>query len=94
MDEDVSWKQKHMEIKVHFHRRMATPSPQQYAVADLHYWSLVEVIKEWISDPHTGAWFHLEPYKLLWKQSNKHKEVNIHSELYTSKVFHAEHQAL
>jgi hypothetical protein len=37
LDEDVSWQQKHMEIKVHFHRRIATPSPQQYAVADLHY---------------------------------------------------------
>jgi hypothetical protein len=94
LDEDAGWKQKRVEIKVPFHRRMATPGPQQYAVADLHYRSLVEVIKERISDPHTGARFHLEPYELLWKRSDKHREVNIHGELYTSEAFREEHQAL
>ena len=94
LDEDAGWKKTRVEIKVPFHSRMKIPGSQQYAAADLYHRSLVQVITERISDPHTGAQFHLEPYELLWKRSSQHKEVGIQGELYTSEAFREAHRAL
>jgi hypothetical protein len=94
LDADAGWRKTRVEITVPFHSRMKTPGSQQYVGADLYHRSLVEVITERISDPHTGAQFHLEPYELLWKRSDLHREVNIHGELYTSEAFREAHQAL
>jgi hypothetical protein len=94
LDIDAGWRKTRVEITVPFHSRMKSPGSQQYAGADLYHRSLVEVITERISDPHTGAQFHLEPYKLLWKRSDQHREVNVHGELYTSEAFREAHQAL
>jgi hypothetical protein len=94
LDEDAGWKKTRVEIKVPFHSRMKIPGSQQYAGADLYHRSLVPVITERISDPHNGAQFHLEPYELLWKRSDRHREVGIHGEMYTSEAFRGAHQAL
>jgi hypothetical protein len=94
LEEDAGWTKKRVEITVPFHQRMETPGVRQYVGADLYHRSLVQVIKERISDPHTAAKFHLEPYELLWKRSNQHREVNMHGELYTSEAFREAHRAL
>jgi hypothetical protein len=85
---------KRVEITVPFHQRMQTPGARQYVGVDLYHRSLVQVIKERISDSHTAAQFHLEPYELLWKRTDQHKEVKMHGELYTSEAFREAHQAL
>lgn len=59
-----------------------------------HHRSLVEVIKERISDPHTGSQFHMEPYELLWKPSDGRGEERLHGEIYTSPSFHDAHRQL
>jgi len=94
LDEDAGWKKKRIEITVPFHRRMKTPGSRRYAGVDLYHRSLVQVIKERISDSHTAAQFHMEPYELLWKRTDQHKEVKMHGELYTSEAFHEAHNAL
>jgi len=94
LDVDAGWRKTRVEITVPFHSRMNTPGSQQYVGADLYHRSLVDVITERISDPHTSAQFHMEPYELLWKRSDQHREVKMHGELYTSDAFREAHQAL
>jgi hypothetical protein len=91
---DAGWKKTRVEIKVPFHRRMKDPGTSLFVGIELHHRSLVDVIRERISDPHTGAQFHLEPYELLWKPTEQHQEVRIHGEIYTSPAFRDAHDAL
>lgn len=94
LDVDAGWKKKHVEITVPFHRQMESPGTSKFVTTELHYRSLVEVIRERVSDPHTAAQFHLEPYDLLWKPTAQHGEVKIHGEIYTSEAFHEAHVTL
>jgi hypothetical protein len=94
LDIDAGWRTKRVEIKVPFHRRMKNPGTSQFVGAELYHRSLVEVIKERVSDPHTGSQFHLEPYQVLWKPTDQHREVRIHGEIYTSPAFHEAHDTL
>lgn len=93
-DVDAGWRKKCIKISVPFHRRTESPGSREYAGAELYYRSLVDVIKEKVNDSHNVAQFHFEPYELLWKPTNRHKEVNVHGELYTSKVFLDAHHKL
>jgi len=94
LDVDAGWRKKQVEITVPFHRRMQSPGTSQFVCAELYHRSLVEVIKERISDPHTAARFHLVPYDLLWQRSDQHREVRLHGEIYTSKAFREAHNTL
>lgn len=94
LDVDAGWRKKRVEITVPFHTRMQNPGTRQFVCTELYHRSLVEVIRERISDPHTGAQIHLEPYELLWKRSDKHREVKLHGEIYTSEAFREAHAAL
>jgi hypothetical protein len=94
MDEDAGWKKTPIQISVPFHRRMKAPGPRNYVGADLYHRSLVEVISERIKDPHTAAHFHMEPYELLWKPTDQHKEVKLHGKIYTSEAFLQAHRTL
>ncbi|KZP06410.1 hypothetical protein FIBSPDRAFT_764436 [Athelia psychrophila] len=93
MDEDAGWKTSKVKISVPFHKRQATPGPCDYtAETDFHHRSLVDVLKERISDPHTGAHFHMEPYELRWKPNENHPEERLHGEIYTSPEFLEAHR--
>lgn len=46
---------------------MKSPGARTYASIDLHHRSLVQVIKERLTNHHDAAQFHVEPYELLWK---------------------------
>jgi len=94
LDVDAGWRKKQVEIKVPFHNRMQSPGTGQFVCGELYHRSIVEVIKERISDPHTAAKIHLEPYELLWKRSDQHREVRLHSEVYTSDAFREAHNVL
>jgi hypothetical protein len=91
LDVDAGWKKTSVEITVPFHRRMEKPGTAKFLAAELYHRSLVQVIIEKISDPHTAAQFHLEPYELLWKRSDQHREVKMHGEIYTSEAFREAH---
>jgi len=73
---------------------MQTPGTNQFICGELYHRSLVEVIRERISDPHTAPQIHLEPYELLWKRPNQHQEVKLHGEVYTSEAFREAHDML
>jgi len=94
LDVDAGWRKKQVEIKVPFHNRMQSPGTGQFVCGELYHRSIVEVIKERISDPHTAAKIHLEPYELLWKRSDQHREVRLHGEVYTSDAFREAHNVL
>jgi len=94
LDIDAGWRTKCVEINIPFHRRMKSPGTSQFVGIELHYRSLVEVIRERISNSHTGSQFHLEPYEMLWKPTDRHKEVKMHGKIYTSPAFHEVHDSL
>jgi hypothetical protein len=94
LDVDAGWKKTHVEITVPFHRRMKNPGTSQFVGAELYHRSLVDVIRERISDPHTATQIHLEPYELLWKRSDRHGEEKMHGEIYTSEAFREAHDTL
>lgn len=94
VDDDAGWKTTPVKIKVPFHKRMQNTGVQEYTAANLHHRSLVDVIRERITNPHTASQFHMEPYKLLWRPCEDRPEVRLHGELYTSDAFLEEHQAL
>jgi hypothetical protein len=93
-DVDAGWKKTRVEITVPFHSRMKSPGTCQFVGVELHHRSLVDVIVERISNPHTAAQIHLEPYELLWKRSERHREVKMHGEIYTSEAFREVHNTL
>lgn len=94
MDEDVGWKKTRVSISVPFNNRMSTTGVCNYANTVLNHRPLVQVIKEWLADPHNAAQFHMEPYKLLWQPTSNHQEVQVHGELYTSPAFIQAHREL
>ena len=94
VDDDAGWKTTPVKIQVPFHKRMQSTGVQEYTAANLHHRSLIDVIKEHITDPRSASQFHMEPYKLLWQPHRDHPEVRLHGELYTSDAFLEEHQAL
>ena len=93
-DEDAGWKTRQIQILVPFHYQMKSPGARDFVGAELHHRSLVEVIKERITDPHTAAHFHMEPFELLWKPTEQHNEVKMHGEIYTSEAFLQAHRTL
>jgi hypothetical protein len=94
LDVDAGWKKTKVEITVPFHRRMKVPGTAKFVAAELYHRSLVDVIKERISDSHAAVRMHLEPYDLLWKRSDQHREVKMHGEMYTSEAFREAHNNL
>ena len=77
MDVDAGWKTMLIKIKVPFHKCMETTGVKEYMAANLHHRSPINVIKECITDPHSGSTFYMEPYKLLWQPSEDHPEVRL-----------------
>ncbi|KAF7973294.1 hypothetical protein HWV62_15675 [Athelia sp. TMB] len=94
LDEDKGWMKKRIKISVPFAKNMARAGSQEYSGADLYHRSLVDVLKERISNPHAGQHIHMEPFKLNWQPTPQHSEVRIHGEMYTSEAFLDAHEAL
>lgn len=94
LDEAAGWIKTRIEMSVPFAKNTESPGNREYSGADLYHRSIVEVLKERISDPHAGERFHMEPYQLKWQPSDQHEEVQMHGEMYTSKAFIEAHDAL
>lgn len=81
-------------FSVPFHRRMSSTGPCDYTGVTFHHRSLVDVLKERISDLHTALKFHMEPYKLLWQPTDLHHQEHLHGEIFTLDAFHEAHNLL
>ena len=93
-DTDAGWMRKPISISVPFHQRTALPGPRQYVGAELYHRSIVKVVRERITDPQHAEHFHYEPYWLMWQPTDRHAEVRLHRELYTSEAFFEAHLEL
>lgn len=94
VDVDAGWNKSPIRISVPFHNGTINPGPQVYDGGYLYHRSLVDVIKERISDPHVAKNFHLEPYQLNWSPYPDSYEIPVYGELYTSPSFFQAHRAL
>jgi len=94
MDVDAGWKKKSISIPVPFHDRTHDPGVHQYICGELHYRSLVDVIKEKLTNAQDCEQFHLEPYELLWNPTDQDRDIRVHGELYNSPSFFEAHCAL
>ncbi|KAF7975060.1 hypothetical protein HWV62_10563 [Athelia sp. TMB] len=95
LDEDAGWKKKPIRIKVPFHRHTTKPGPREFAVGDLYHRSLVEIIREKLSNPADDAQFHYEPYELRWQpRADGATSTRVHGEFYTSPAFRSAHEKL
>lgn len=86
-DVDAGWIKTPIKISVPFHNRTSHPGPQPYAGGDLYHRSLIDVIKERISDTHTARRFHFEPYELTWAPHPNSYQIPVYGELYSSPAF-------
>ena len=92
LDDNAGWKCRTITICVPFSRRSANPGPKDYRVSDFYCRSLLSIIRERVSDPNGHHLFHYEPYELLWRHVNR--DIRVHGELYTSKIFLDAHHEL
>ena len=83
-NEDSGWKKATVWICTPFHHRAWHPGPKEYSIEGFHHRSLVDIIRENVSDPSHHRLFHYEPYELCWQPPHKAKDVRVYGELYTS----------
>jgi len=93
LDGDSGWKKVTVQICTPFHYCAWHPGPKEYTIEGFHYRSLVDIIRQNISDP-THRLFHYEPYKLRWQLPHKAKDVRVYGKLYTSESFLIAHHQL
>jgi hypothetical protein len=94
IDADGGWSTAQVKISIPFHRRTLEPGQREYVGADLHHRSLVDIVKEKLTNQKDFDQFHLEPYRLIWKPSDDHQGMHVHGELYTSQAFLDAHREL
>jgi hypothetical protein len=94
LDDNSGWKTTAIRICTPFHRRTQHPGPKDYIVEDFHYRSLVDIIRENVSDRTHHRHFHYEPYELRWQPPHRVKDVRVYGELYTSASFLTAHREL
>jgi len=94
LDDDSGWKKKAIRISIPFHRRTGNPGAKEYIVEDFYHRSLVEIIRENVSDSTHHRLFHYEPYELRWHPPHKTQDVRVYGELYSSESFLAAHRQL
>lgn len=94
MDSDAGWVKTPIKMSVPFHAGTSHPGVQTYTGGELYHRSILEVIKERLSDIQVAQHFHLEPYKLTWAPHPTSYEIPVYGELYTSPSFIDAHRKL
>ena len=92
LHDDAGWKRVTVTISVPIPRQSANPGPINYHTSDFYRRSLLSIIRERVLDPIDHHLFHYEPYELRWRHPNR--DIKVHGELYTSKVFLDAHHEL
>ena len=86
------WIKTPIRIPVPFHKRMHQPGTADYAAGTLHHRSVVDVIRERVTNPEVHPHLHFTPYEQYWKPNNNPEPVRVHGELYTSAAFLEAHR--
>ncbi|KAF6744225.1 hypothetical protein DFP72DRAFT_1078931 [Ephemerocybe angulata] len=89
---DDGWKKAKISINVPFHHAMSRPGNISHQVGELHYRSIMSVIREKISNADDATQFHYAPYKATWKPNKSSPEVELYGEMYTSRAFREAHE--
>ncbi|EGO23151.1 hypothetical protein SERLADRAFT_371382 [Serpula lacrymans var. lacrymans S7.9] len=94
LDQDAGWQKTPVTISVPFHSRSADPGTHDHHVTDLFHHSLIQILRNKLTNPHDDQLFHYEPYKLFCHPSDQLHEARVHSEAYTSDTFLKTHYEL
>ena len=94
LDGGTGWKKTTIRICVPFHHHTRNPGPKEYIVEDFYHRSLVDIIRETLSDPTHHRLLHYEPYELHWRPPHKANDMRVYAELYTSESFLTAHRQL
>lgn len=92
--DDAGWRKSSITISVPFHKRAKHPGAKDFFVGFLYHRPLTSVIREKLSNPDDGRFFHYEPFELLWQRHQAGPEVRVHGEVYTSPTFLEVHRDL
>ncbi|KAG1770415.1 hypothetical protein EV702DRAFT_1202455 [Suillus placidus] len=76
------WKQANVDIMVLSKEKNPEGNGHPFSVSGLFYWPLIAVIQAAFSEP-SSKWFHLTPFKWIWKSSVTRQEQQLYDELYT-----------
>lgn len=87
MDEDAGWHKTPINISVPFHSRTDERGVENFYMGDFYHRSLVEVLKEKLSNSEHHERFHYKPFELWWTRPSSSAATRVHGELYTSPVF-------
>jgi Plavaka transposase len=94
LDEDAGWTRTPITINVPFDRNMSDCGTKEYTAVDFYHRSLVEVIREKLSDKTDDTHFHYEPYELHWQPRDESDPLRVYGELYTAPAFLEAHHEL
>lgn len=71
MDDNVKWMETPIRISIPFHSRANHPGPKDFLVGNLHYRSIISVLREKLANPDHDQEFHYEPFELLWQPTDE-----------------------
>ncbi|TFK16763.1 hypothetical protein FA15DRAFT_606458 [Coprinopsis marcescibilis] len=92
--EDDGWREAPITLKVPFHKTTRAKGTIDFDVGMLNYRSIIEVVKEKLSNVEDMRLFHYEPYKLFWKPSPDHPETRVYSDILHSDAFIEAHHEI
>ena len=82
-----------VKIQVPLCEKCSEGNGKTFTVPDLMYHLLVSVIRAAFTDP-ISKWFHLTPFKCIWKSPATGREQRLYNELYTSDAWNKAHDEL
>lgn len=91
--ENDGWKQAGVEIMVPSREKNLNGNGHSFSVSGLFYRPLNAVIRAAFSE-RSSKWFHLTPFKRLWKSPVTGQEQRLYDELYTSDAWIQAHDEL
>jgi Plavaka transposase len=91
---DAGWKSKEIKVLVPFPKHARNPGVHEYTVGTLWYRSILDVIREKFSNPHSSRHYHYDPFELFWSSWEGDPGTRVHGELYTSPAFLDEHRKI
>ncbi|TFK27439.1 hypothetical protein FA15DRAFT_701846 [Coprinopsis marcescibilis] len=92
--EDDGWREAPITLKVPFHKTTRAKGTIDFDVGMLNYCSIIEVVKEKLSNVKDMRLFHYEPYKLFWKPSPNHPKTRVYSNILHSDAFIEAHHKI
>ena len=87
------WKESSVNILIPTRERNLSGNGQQFTIEGLFHRSLTAVIRAVFAE-QAAKWFHLTPFKRIWRSPVSGKVQRLYDELYTSDAWNDAHDAL